>query len=47
MRERAADLRDVSTRVIKNMMGIKSVDLSALDEEVVLIAHDLTPSEQP
>lgn len=45
MRERAADLRDVSTRVIKNMMGIKSVDLSALDEEVVLIAHDLTPSE--
>ncbi|WP_430884952.1 phosphoenolpyruvate--protein phosphotransferase [Fusibacter sp. JL216-2] len=45
MRERAADLRDVSTRVIKNVMGIKSVDLSALDEEVVLIAHDLTPSE--
>lgn len=45
MRERAADLRDVSNRVIKNMMGIKSVDLSALDEEVVLIAHDLTPSE--
>lgn len=45
MRERAADLRDVSARVIRSLMGMKSVDLSVLDEEVILIAHDLTPSE--
>ncbi|SHJ62680.1 phosphoenolpyruvate--protein phosphotransferase [Paramaledivibacter caminithermalis] len=45
MRERASDIRDVSSRVIKNILGIKITDLSMLDEEVILVAHDLTPSE--
>ncbi|WP_270838879.1 phosphoenolpyruvate--protein phosphotransferase [Peptacetobacter hiranonis] len=45
MRERAADIKDVTNRVLRHLLGIKVVDLSALDEEVVLVAHDLTPSD--
>lgn len=45
MRERAADIKDVANRVLRHLLGIKVVDLSALDEEVVLVAHDLTPSD--
>ena len=44
MRERAADIKDVTNRVLRHILGIKVVDLAGLDEEVVLIAHDLTPS---
>lgn len=45
MRERAADIKDVTNRVLRHILGIKVVDLSALSEEVILIAHDLTPSD--
>ncbi len=45
MKERAADIKDVTNRILRHVLGIKVVDLSALSEEVVLIAHDLTPSD--
>ena len=45
MRERAADIRDVSRRVIANLLGIKSSSLDNLDEPVIILAHDLTPSD--
>ncbi|MGL5313111.1 MAG: phosphoenolpyruvate--protein phosphotransferase [Peptostreptococcaceae bacterium] len=45
MRERAADIKDVTNRILRNILGIKVVDLAGLDEEVVLLAHDLTPSD--
>lgn len=45
LRERAADLRDVGSRVLRNSMGIQTVNLATLDQDVVLIAHDLTPSQ--
>ncbi|WP_432665951.1 phosphoenolpyruvate--protein phosphotransferase [Wukongibacter baidiensis] len=45
MRERAADIRDVSDRVLRNLLGINVIDLSVLDEEVILVSNDLTPSE--
>lgn len=45
MRERAADIRDVTGRILRKITGAKSVDLSVLEEEVILVAHDLTPSE--
>lgn len=45
MRERAQDLRDISDRVIRNLMGLSSVDLSNLTDDVVLIAKDLKPSD--
>ncbi|HBG8382358.1 TPA: phosphoenolpyruvate--protein phosphotransferase [Clostridioides difficile] len=45
MKERAADIKDVTNRILRHILGIKVVDLSALSKEVVLIAHDLTPSD--
>lgn len=45
MRERAADVKDVTNRVLRHILGIKIIDLSNLSDEVVLIAHDLTPSD--
>ncbi len=45
MRERAADINDVFFRVKRHLLGLKNMDLSLLEEEVILIAHDLTPSE--
>lgn len=45
MKERAADIKDVSDRVLRNIMGKKVIDLSTLDEEVILVANDLAPSD--
>lgn len=45
MRERSADIKDVSDRVLRNILGIKYVDLSYLEDTVILVVHDLTPSD--
>ncbi len=45
MRERAADIKDVTNRILRHILNVKVVDLAGLNEEVVLIAHDLTPSD--
>lgn len=45
MQERAADIRDVTKRVLSHLLGVKLPDPSMIDEEVVVIAHDLTPSD--
>ncbi|PKG39324.1 phosphoenolpyruvate-protein phosphotransferase PtsI [Psychromonas sp. Urea-02u-13] len=45
LRERASDFRDIGSRLLKNVLGIDIVNLSNINEEVVLIANDLTPSE--
>lgn len=45
MKERAADVKDVTNRVLRHILGIKVVDLSSLSDEIVLVAHDLTPSD--
>ncbi len=45
MKERAADVRDVRTRVASHMLGVKMSDPTLIDEEVIVIAHDLTPSD--
>jgi len=45
MRERAADVRDVSDRVLRTLAGIAIPDLSTIQDEVVIVAHDLSPSE--
>lgn len=45
LRERSADLRDVTTRVLHRLMGQgERLDLSHLAEPVVIISHDLAPS---
>ncbi|SES86190.1 phosphoenolpyruvate--protein phosphotransferase [Anaerobranca gottschalkii] len=45
MKERAADIKDVGLRVLKNLMGIEMVNISQLEEEVIIVAHDLAPSD--
>jgi len=43
--ERAADVADVGARIVRNILGVREKDLSAMEPGSVLIAHDLTPSE--
>lgn len=46
LRERASDMRDVTARVLNNLIGHeKEVDLRQLKEPCIIIAHDLTPSK--
>lgn len=45
MRERAADIRDVSKRVLAHLLGVDLPNPSMIDESVVIIGNDLTPSD--
>ncbi|CAA2929747.1 phosphoenolpyruvate-protein phosphotransferase PtsI [Arsenophonus endosymbiont of Bemisia tabaci] len=45
LKERAADVRDIGKRLLKNILGLPIVDLGSITEEVILVAADLTPSE--
>mgnify|MGYP005790612869 FL=1 len=45
MQERAADVRDVSKRLMAHLLGKKLPDPAAIDHEVVVVAYDLTPSD--
>ncbi|MBI0157054.1 MULTISPECIES: phosphoenolpyruvate-protein phosphotransferase PtsI [Gilliamella] len=45
LKERAADIRDIGKRLLKNILGIEIVDLSAISQPCILVATDLTPSE--
>ena len=44
-RERAADIKDVTYRLLAHTLNVKIPDLSLIDEEVIIVAHDLTPSD--
>ena len=44
-KERAADIKDVSYRILCNILGLAIPDLTAIDEEVIIVAQDLTPSD--
>lgn len=45
MRERAADIQDVTTRVLRHLTGVNTKSLSDISEPVIIISDDLTPSE--
>jgi phosphotransferase system enzyme I (PtsI) len=45
LRERTADIRDVSKRVLNHLMHRERISLADLEEDVVLVAHDLLPSD--
>lgn len=45
MKERAADIADVSQKIIFNLLGIVKEDLTTINEEVIIVGVDLTPSE--
>ena len=45
LKERVTDLIDVTERVIKNALNIALIDLSLINQEVILVAKDLKPSQ--
>ncbi|PLR69459.1 MULTISPECIES: phosphoenolpyruvate--protein phosphotransferase [Bacillaceae] len=45
MKERAADIRDVTKRVIGHLLGVEIPNPSMISEEVIIVAEDLTPSD--
>lgn len=45
MKERASDLKDVSKRVLNNLMFRERITLSDLETELVIASHDLLPSD--
>ena len=46
LRERATDMRDVTSRLLNNLVGrVPAVDLQKLNEPCIIISEDLTPSE--
>ncbi|MEF9967938.1 MAG: phosphoenolpyruvate-utilizing N-terminal domain-containing protein, partial [Longicatena sp.] len=44
-RERAADIKDVTYRLKCNLLGLSIPDLSLIEEDSIVVAHDLTPSD--
>ena len=44
-KERAADVKDVSFRLLCNILGLTIPDLTTIDEEVVIVAEEMTPSD--
>ena len=45
LRERVIDIEDISRRVLRKMLKEEAVSLSNLREKVIIIAHDLAPSQ--
>lgn len=45
MQERAADVRDVSKRIMAHLLGKTLPNPAGIDHEVIIVAHDLTPSD--
>ena len=44
MQQRAADMRDIKTRMQRELLGVESADIAALPAGTILVAKDLTPS---
>ena len=45
MKERAADMIDIGYRIVMNMLGKEIPSLMALEEPVIIVSHDITPSD--
>lgn len=45
MKERAADVKDVGKRILGNLAGKAGSGLENLEENTIVVAHDLTPSD--
>jgi len=45
IKERINDVRDIGSRVLKNLAGIEMKDITAIKEEVILIGREITPSQ--
>ena len=44
MKARAADVKDISNRLVRNLMGQEEVDLASMEPSII-VADDLSPSE--
>ncbi|AUM62358.1 phosphoenolpyruvate--protein phosphotransferase [Spiroplasma monobiae] len=44
-KERAADIKDVTERLIRYVLNMPVADLATIAEEVIIVAEDLTPSQ--
>ncbi len=45
LKERIADINDVGKRVLRHLLGAQAKGMGSLTERVVLVAHDLSPSD--
>lgn len=45
LKARAADLRDVSKRLLRALLNVETPDLISISEKSIIIAEDLTPSD--
>ena len=45
LKERVSDINDVGKRIIKNLLGKERKILEDLKERVIVVAHDLSPSD--
>ena len=45
LRERVVDIEDIARRVLRAMLKKKTVSLSDISEKVIIVAHDLSPSQ--
>jgi phosphotransferase system enzyme I (PtsI) len=45
LRERAIDIEDISRRVLRKLLKLEAVSLQDLKEKVIIVAHDLSPSQ--
>lgn len=45
LQERAGDIHDVTKRVLAHLLGRRLPDIAAIDQPVILVAHEVTPSD--
>jgi phosphoenolpyruvate-protein phosphotransferase (PTS system enzyme I) len=45
MKSRSADIKDVGTRILSNLLGKATVGLETSEKDTIIVAHDITPSE--
>ncbi|MBW2100096.1 MAG: phosphoenolpyruvate--protein phosphotransferase, partial [Deltaproteobacteria bacterium] len=45
LRERVTDIVHVSDRIMRNLVGVKDVNIADIDKRVILVAHDLSPAD--
>jgi phosphoenolpyruvate-protein phosphotransferase (PTS system enzyme I) len=45
MKSRSADIKDVGTRILANLLGMSTIGLETSEKDTIIVAHDMTPSE--
>lgn len=45
LKSRSTDIIQVSDRIMRNLVGVKKIDIAKINKRVILVAHDLTPAD--